>query len=84
MPHHLENVVAGSMSLHAGKMIANERVALVLGLGNYPCGPIVKAGCAFADLSLAESPSKAELSTPLRSRTQLIFQNETLRADDGT
>lgn len=71
------------MTLHAGKRALNERVALALDLGNCLCGPIVKTGCALADLSLAKSPSKVELSKPSRSRTQLILQTETLRADDG-
>ena len=84
MSHHLENAVAGPMSLHAGKRAVNGRAVLVLGLGNCRCAPIVKAGCAFADLSLAGSPSKAERSPLSRSRIQPIHQTETLHADDGT
>jgi hypothetical protein len=83
-PHHLEDVVAGPMSLRPGKRAVGEWIVPVLGLGNSLCGPVVRAGCAFADLSLAEGPSAVELSIPSRSRTQMILQTETLRADDGT
>ena len=79
-----DTVVGGPVSPHADKWLVSERVASVLGLGCRPRSPVVKAGCAFAELALVENPSKVGLPTPSRSRTQQTLRTGTLRVVGGT
>lgn len=84
MSHHLERVAARPTSLSAGTQVVSERIVLTLDPENHPRCPNVKAGCAFVDLVLAESPGGVELTTPSHSRTELMFRTETLRVVGGT